>query len=141
MEFKVHSFDTLVKYRFVDILAIYKNKWIFCMHKERTTWENPGGHIEPEETLLEAAKRELYEETGAVDFNMEPLCDYYLNGEMNGVSYSGNGQVYYALVHTLGELPQYSEMEKIGLFDALPDELTYPVLRNFFHLGMEKHFG
>lgn len=53
------------------------------------------------ETSLEAAKRELYEETGAVDFDIdiEPLCDYYINGEQNGWNFKGNGQVYFAIIH------------------------------------------
>lgn len=30
----------------------------------RVTWNQPAGHLEADETLLEAAQRELYEETG-----------------------------------------------------------------------------
>jgi 8-oxo-dGTP diphosphatase len=63
---------------------LYKGKWVFCKHKKRDVWENPGGHIDEEETPLEAAKRELYEETGAINFDIEPLCDYYVTGEIDG---------------------------------------------------------
>jgi 8-oxo-dGTP diphosphatase len=138
MECKTYPFNTLNDYIFSDIVALYKGKWIFCKHKERTTWEYPSGHIEIGETPLEAAKRELYEETGAVDFDIEPLCDYYFNGELNGIKLIGNGQVYFAIVHTLGELPDYSEMERIEFFDSLPDELTYPVIRDFFPMAIQK---
>lgn len=139
MEFQVHPFNTLGgDYFSADIMAIYQEKWIFCMHKERTTWEHPSGHIEIGETPLEAAKRELYEETGAVDFDIEPLCDYYIEAELNGYNYKGNGQVYFAVVHTLEALPHYSEMGKIGFFDSLPDELTYPILRDCFAIALEK---
>jgi 8-oxo-dGTP diphosphatase len=138
MEFKTYPFDTLKNYFSADVLARYKDKWIFCMHKERNTWENPSGHIDTGETPLEAAKRELYEETGALDFDIEPICDYYINGELNGIHYKGNGQVYLAIVRTLGDLPQDSEMGKIEFFDSLPNELTYPILRDFFHMGIEK---
>ena len=30
---------------------------------------------------MEAAKRELYEESGAIDFEIEPLCDYWAGVE------------------------------------------------------------
>ena len=138
MECKTYPFNTLNDYIFSDIVALHKGKWIFCKHKERTTWEYPSGHIEIGETPLEAAKRELYEETGAVDFDIEPLCDYYFNGELNGIKLIGNGQVYFAIVHTLEKLPNYSEMERIEFFDSLPDELTYPVIRDFFPMAIQK---
>ncbi len=138
MEFKTHPFGTLGHYFSTDVMAIYKGKWILCKHKERMTWEHPSGYIEPGETPLEAAKRELYEETGAASFDIEPLCDYYINAELNGINYKGNGQVYFAVVHTLGELPPYSEMGEIGLFDSLPDDLTYPILRDYFAIALEK---
>ena len=95
MEFKTYPFHTFSHYFSVDIMAVYHGKWIFCMHKNRTTWEHPSGWIEADETPLEAARRELFEETGAVDFDMEPLCDYYIDGELNGFHYKGNGQVSY----------------------------------------------
>ena len=138
MEFKFYPFNTLGNYFSADVIASYKNKWIFCMHKKRNTWEHPSGQVEIGETPLEAAKRELYEETGAVDFDIEPLCDYYINAELNGHTFNGNGQVYFAIVHTLEDLPCYSEMGKIGFFDSLPDELTYPLLRDVFHIALEK---
>ena len=101
-------------------------------------WEFPGGKIEEGETPLEAAKRELFEETGAVDFELEPLCDYSIDGTLNGYHYKGNGQVYLAMVHRLEEIPPYSEMGEIGLFDSLPEELTCPILREYFPIAEER---
>lgn len=138
MEFKVHPFSTLQDYFCVDIMALYKGKWIFCKHKKRITWENPGGHIEPGETPLQAAQRELYEETGATHFDMEPLCDYYIDGEVDGRHFTGNVQVFFAVVHALGGLPPDSEMESIGLFDSFPHDLKFPMSRDFFPIALAK---
>ncbi|MFC4118248.1 NUDIX hydrolase [Nonomuraea zeae] len=35
-----------------------------CVDREGRGWDIPGGHLEPGETALDAAVRELYEETG-----------------------------------------------------------------------------
>ncbi len=55
--------DNLLK--FAVIIARTEGKYVFCKHKSRETLEVPGGHREEGETILAAAKRELYEETGA----------------------------------------------------------------------------
>ena len=138
MKFEIFPFNSFQSYFSADVMALYEGKWLLCMHKERTTWEHPSGWIEEGETPLEAAKRELYEETGASAFDLEPLCDYFIDGELGGYHYHGNGQVYFAVVHTLGELPPSSEMKQIGLFDSLPDALTYPILRDYFELAVQK---
>ncbi len=138
MEFKVYPFNAFNDYFGVDIMALYNDKWIFCKHKRRNTWENPGGHIEKGETPIEAAKRELYEETGAINFDIEPLCDYYVNGEISGKHFKGNVQVYFAIVYTLSGLPVNSEMQLIDFFDSFPDKLRFPMSRNFFQLALEK---
>ena len=53
------------------IVSRYNGRWVLCRHKDRTTYEVPGGHIEEGESSYEAAKRELYEETGAVEYTIE----------------------------------------------------------------------
>ena len=138
MEFRICPFNTLTGYFSADVMALYQGKWVFCMHRDRHTWEHPSGWIEAGETPLEAARRELFEETGAVDFDMEPLCDYHIDMELNGYHYRGNGQVYFAVIRAFDSLPAGSEMGKIGLFDALPEELTYPILREYFFVAMER---
>ena len=51
--------DSLLK--FAVIIAKTEGKWVFCKHKDRDTYEIPGGHREPGEDILDTAKRELYE--------------------------------------------------------------------------------
>lgn len=107
------------------MMAKYCGQWLFCKHRERTTYEIPGGHREEGESALEAARRELYEETGALSFEIQPVCIY-------GVCRAGEeeslGMLYYAEIHELGALPQ-SEIEAVERFDALPESLTYPFIQ------------
>lgn len=110
----------LKTYKYVVIIAKYRDKWILCKHKERNTWETAGGHIELGETPLDAAKRELFEETGAVSFDIKPVFDYWAKDEIS----RANGMVFYAEISELGNLPE-SEMEKIKCFEKLPSNLTY----------------
>jgi putative hydrolase of HD superfamily len=107
--------------------ARYGGKWLLCKHRDRDTWETSGGHIEPGEAPLDAARRELYEETGALDFDITPVCDYWACDEPHereDITWA-NGQVFLAELKKTGPLPE-SEMERVELFDDFPGNLTYP---------------
>jgi 8-oxo-dGTP diphosphatase len=56
---------------------------VFCKHKDRDTWEVPGGHRESQENIIDTAKRELYEETGALEFDIESVCVYSVTAPDN----------------------------------------------------------
>jgi 8-oxo-dGTP diphosphatase len=127
MKCSVYDLDKLKDYKYVVIFARYKDKWIICKHKDRDTWETSGGHIELNESPLDAAKRELYEETGAIDFDIIPVCDYWACDEPHeteNITWS-NGQVFFADVKIIERIPD-SEMECINYFDEFPKNLTYP---------------
>ncbi len=107
---------------FVAIFTRYQGKWVYCWHKRRESYEHPAGHVEPNETPMEAAKRELFEETGIKDCRIIPLWDYEYIWD-NGAG-SNNGRVFYAEVNSLGVLLE-SEMDHIRLFDTVPENYTY----------------
>ena len=113
------------KLKFAVILARHDGKWVLCKHRERDTYEAPGGHREPGETIDEAARRELYEETGAVEYEIEPLCVYSVTDETGEETF---GMLYAAEV-TLFEGELHSEIERIELFEELPDNWTYPLIQ------------
>ena len=120
--------DKLLK--FAVIISKHNGKWVFCKHKERSTYEIPGGHREPNEDISETAKRELYEETGALRFDIIPVCVYSVAGK-NKVNQTGEetyGMLFYAEIQTF-EDELHSEMERVDLFDSFPTEWTYPLIQ------------
>ncbi len=98
------------------VVSRYRGKWVLCRHKLRDTWEVPGGHREDGESILEAARRELYEETGAKAFYLIPVCVYFIT------TYA---MLYYGEISEFASLPE-SEIETVAFFEELPGQLTYP---------------
>jgi 8-oxo-dGTP diphosphatase len=117
--------DSLLK--FAVIISKSNGKWVFCKHKERFTYEVPGGHREQGETILETAKRELKEETGAVDFRIKPICVYSVTAKDNFDGKETFGMLYYADIYSFEEI--HSEIEKIIITDKLVDNWTYPLIQ------------
>ncbi len=112
------------KIKFAVIAARYKNQWIYCRHRERNTFEIPGGHREVGETIIETAKRELYEETGAIDFELEEITVYSVVND----NIETFGMLFFTEVKELGVLPDL-EIGEIQLFDEMPEILTYPLIQ------------
>ncbi len=121
MECKTYTLNKLKNYKFVVVISSHKGKIVLSRHKNRTTWETQGGHIETGENALEAAERELYEESGATIFTIMPAFDYCVCGKIG----EANGIVFIAEIKEFGSIPD-SEMEEIAFFDELPFNLTYP---------------
>lgn len=107
--------------KYAVICAAYRGKWIFVRHKERLTWEVPGGHREMDEEIDSTASRELYEETGAIKFKLEQVALYSVT-KNETITY---GALYYADIAELGPLPE-SEICQVQCLKKLPEHLTYP---------------
>ena len=116
--------------RFAVIITKADGRWVFCKHKQRDTLEIPGGHREPGEDILTTAKRELYEETGAVDFSIRPVCVYSVTAPSNFDGQETFGMLFYADVKTF-ENELHSEIERIVIQDELPTDWTYPEIQPY----------
>ncbi len=121
LQCKLYPFGSQAELKFVVVCSFCNGKLLLSRHKLRSTWETQGGHIEAAETPLQAARRELFEESGVTDAILTPVCDY-LGYTDEGSAY---GAVFRADIQQLGSLPD-SEMQEVSLFDSLPAELTYP---------------
>ena len=132
----VHPMGTFNDQKFVVILSHMNGKYLLSRHKDRVTWETQGGHIEAGETPLEAAKRELWEESGAVEYTIEPLCDYWASDDIGWAT----GVVFRAEITKLQDIPEGSEMAEVKLFETLPEEFTYTYISTVLFAN-EKELG
>lgn len=70
----------------------------------------------------------LYDEAGAVDFDIKPICVYSVAEEGLSGSKETFGMLYYAEIRKF-EKELHSKIEKIQITDQLPDEWTYPEIQ------------
>jgi len=124
--FDVYSLSDIAKFKidYVSMFANYNNKWIICHLVKSDKWDCPGGKIESNEKPIQAAMRELYEETGTVESDYIPLFIYCIKTE-NGFSY---GIQYYCEVVEMEEVPDF-EIDKIEFHKNIPfTKLKTPVV-------------
>ncbi len=118
--------DALLKY--AVIITKSDGKWVFCKHCQRDTFEIPGGHREKNEVIDDTAKRELYEETGAINYSIKPICIYSVIRNEGIMESETFGKLYFAEVSEFEE-ELHSEIEKIIFTEELVTNWTYPLIQ------------
>jgi 8-oxo-dGTP diphosphatase len=73
LSFAANAFEKNAKH--VLVISQYKSAWYLTNHKVRGL-EFPGGKVEEGESLEEAARREVYEETGATVDELSQIAEY-----------------------------------------------------------------
>lgn len=100
--FLPHSFPE--EARHVLVICRYAGGWLLTRHKKRGL-EFPGGKLEAGETLEAAARREVYEETGAAIDELLPIAEYRVSDPKGAFV----KVVFYSQVEQLEEKSDYLE--------------------------------
>jgi len=122
---------------YVVIAARHEGGWLFVRHRRRGGWELPAGHPDEGEESIEAAVRELTEETGALDFVIGPVT-YYSVDAGQGKQF---GRLFLAEVETLGKLTDTDEIEGVRVFRRRPRGLSLPEVMAFLYGVARRHAG
>lgn len=98
---------------FIDdhqVVLVRQYRYVFG---ENNRWEMPTGGVRPGESILDAAHRELREESGYDAAELEPVCTYYPSKSiMQEVAHLFIGRG----LRQVHELPDQTEFFEIGTF-------------------------
>lgn len=144
---EVHFYDNVSdsKLKFAVIISKSDSKWVLCKHWGRNDLEIPGGMREDGETIVETARRELYEETGAIQFDIEKQFVYSTKSSNHYNGEEAFGMVFFAQIYKF-ETNLHFEIEKVLFLDSFPENMAYSsvqpeILKEFFRRKKQLHDG
>jgi 8-oxo-dGTP diphosphatase len=114
LSFEDHPFSKDPKH--VWVVCRHQNQWLLTKHSDRG-FEFPGGKVEDNETALEAAIREVKEETGGIVKQIEYIGQYKVKGKEKVIVKN----IYFAMVSQLVEQDGYFETYGPVLLKELPE--------------------
>lgn len=124
-------------YGFVPLKKTLEGSWqVFLIQHRGGHWTLPKGHLEGQETALECAKRELYEETHLTVVNL-----LFENSLTETYEFSSRGKlihktVDYFIAEVTGEIIIQREELQDGRwlsFEAAYDLATYPQMKELLN--------
>ncbi|WP_243385970.1 RNA deprotection pyrophosphohydrolase [Bacillus kexueae] len=116
LSFEDHPFSKNPKH--VWVICMYQKKWLLTSHKDRGL-EFPGGKVEKGETPEEAAKREVFEETGGIVRNVQYLGQYKVLGKEKTIVKN----IYFSQVEEMVKKKHYLETNGPVLLADFPDQI------------------
>ncbi|HZW69175.1 MAG TPA: nucleoside triphosphatase YtkD [Pseudogracilibacillus sp.] len=99
----------------VWVICRYGDKWLLTAHRSRGL-EFPGGKVEKGETAIDAAHREVMEETGALVDKLHYVAQYFVDGKGGQIIKN----VYFAEIESLTEREHFYETDGPVLIEAIP---------------------
>ncbi|MGP7818368.1 RNA deprotection pyrophosphohydrolase [Niallia sp. 01092] len=135
--FQKEEFPTKAEH--VIVICYMRGKWLLTQHKKRGL-EFPGGKVECGECIEDAAKREVYEETGAIIQNMHWIAQYQVHLKNNYFVKA----VYFAVVDKLMKKEDYLEtngpilIEDSDLEQRWNDQFSFIMKDNVMKLCLSK---
>ncbi|MFD2213557.1 MULTISPECIES: RNA deprotection pyrophosphohydrolase [Bacillaceae] len=114
LSFDDHPFSKDPKH--VWVVCRHQDQWLLTKHSDRG-FEFPGGKVEDNETALEAAIREVKEETGGIVKEIEYIGQYKVKGKEKVIVKN----IYFAMVNQLVEQDGYYETYGPVLLKELPE--------------------
>lgn len=126
------------------ILENEKGEVLLEKRTDNHCWGYPGGNVELDEVVEEAAKRELFEETGLVAEALQ-LFGVFSGKELHYIYPNGdevsNVDIVFLCKAWSGEVKlQTSEVSELRFFpaDALPENLSPPIRKPLLQWAAEK---
>ena len=120
------------------------NRILLQLRRDNHCWGYPGGSVELDEEVENAAKRELFEETGLIAHDLE-LFGVFSGKDLHYIYPNGdevsNIDIVFLCKHYSGTLtPQKDEVDDLQFFsiETIPDNISPPIKKQI-QLWIDMH--